>query len=136
MMNDGWKQAEEQQQMQKEEGESLWNQVVKDEQKMEEYLENEYKTMLQELGGGNEEDLTKAWQAASDYEEHTLYSPKVENEYLFKPDNPLLGDPQAYQKALGFYNNGEVREAVMALEAHLQQKNNDSQAWRVLGRIQ
>lgn len=86
---------------------------------MEEYLEAEYKTMLQELAGGNEQDMNKAWQAASDYEENALYSPKQNSEYIFKQNNPFVGDEQAYSKALGFYNAGQVAQAVLALEAHL-----------------
>jgi hypothetical protein len=40
---------------------SIWEQAVKDEGKMDEYLESEYKTMLEQLGEGNEEMLGEAW---------------------------------------------------------------------------
>ncbi len=42
--------------------ESMWEQAVQDEGKMEAYLEQEYKSMLQQLGeGGDGEMLNEAW---------------------------------------------------------------------------
>lgn len=91
-MNAAMNQAEQEQMRDEQKMDSIWEQAVKDEGKMDEYLESEYKTMLEQLGEGNEEMLGEAWQKASDYEENMLYSPKEDKEYRFKENNPFRED--------------------------------------------
>ena len=118
-----------------------WDEAIEDDQKMEEYLEKEYKSMLQQLSMGselNEELLNETWQKAGDYEEHLQYAPSQNKQYNFKDDNPFREDEQTLEKARHFYDQGQTSLAILAFEAHLQKRSEnmaDYQTWKILGTI-
>ena len=79
-------------------------------------------------------DLTEAWQASTDLEEQLVHG-DTKTEYIFNPENPYLNAEFPKNIALEFINKGSNNQAILALEAHLQKHMEDSETWRVLGRI-
>ncbi len=109
-----------------------------DEQNFNQYLDAEYKKILEELENGGAEkykDLfTDSWQRASDLEEHELYR-DASDKYWFSKTNPFMEDAKPLHTAIDLLAKGNPSDAILAMEAHLQKEPEDSQTWRILGRI-
>lgn len=57
----------------------------------------------------------------------------VQFPYNFVPDNPFLALKTPFEDALKLYQEGELRDAIMAFEAEVQRNPQSSEAWRWLG---
>uniref|UniRef100_A0A7S4BWN4 Peroxin-5 n=1 Tax=Chrysotila carterae TaxID=13221 RepID=A0A7S4BWN4_CHRCT len=55
------------------------------------------------------------------------------DEYAFRDDNPFLGQPGLLQRGIELFQAGELRQAILALEAAVQADAEDSIAWQTLG---
>jgi len=56
-----------------------------------------------------------------------------DDSYEFQPNNPFTRDPDALAKGIHYFNEGQLTESVLALEAAVQQDPSNSQAWTSLG---
>jgi len=54
--------------------------------------------------------------------------------YVFQAENPYVGDTQAYEKGMAFFDEGNLGESILALEAAVQQDSMNSVAWTQLGK--
>lgn len=54
-------------------------------------------------------------------------------EYKFKKDNPFLGQPDLLRRGMELFRQGELAQAVLVLEAAVQEHEEDSIAWQTLG---
>lgn len=54
-------------------------------------------------------------------------------EYMFKTDNPYTGQTGLLRTGTILFEKGELAQAVLALEAAVQQQPEDSIAWQTLG---
>ena len=79
-------------------------------------------------------DLSEAWQGATDLEEQLVYG-DFRDKYIWSDPNPYTDVALPLPLAMEFINKGNNNEAILALEAHLQKNENDSERWRLLGRI-
>ncbi|KAM3135554.1 hypothetical protein pb186bvf_012410 [Paramecium bursaria] len=140
-----WQDSEQQHEKQQnltDQYEKFWNDKIEQyEQELgnpetfEQKLEAEYLKILKSMDDQNFEDvLGDAWQKASDLQEFELYRDSTEN-YIFQKENPYLGSEFPLQQALQLVNSGQNVEAILALEAHIQQNAQDANAWRILGRL-
>uniref|UniRef100_A0A6T6AR05 Uncharacterized protein n=1 Tax=Compsopogon caeruleus TaxID=31354 RepID=A0A6T6AR05_9RHOD len=59
-----------------------------------------------------------------------------EGDYEFDEDNPYLGNPEAMNYALRFLKEGDLAEAILALEAVVKAEPRNAVAWHLLGRTQ
>jgi cytochrome c-type biogenesis protein CcmH/NrfG len=57
------------------------------------------------------------------------------DKYIWSENNPYQDVAMPLPLAMDFINKGRNNEAIMALEAHLQKNQDDSERWRVLGRV-
>ncbi|DBB03443.1 hypothetical protein WJX82_005278 [Trebouxia sp. C0006] len=55
--------------------------------------------------------------------------------YVFKANNPFLDDLHSFAKAKSLFRHGILSEAVYALEAEVQRKPGNVDAWRLLGTV-
>lgn len=53
--------------------------------------------------------------------------------YLFTKNNPFLGDPEAFEKGLEFFNDGMLSDAILAFESAVQNDRTDGKSWHYLG---
>lgn len=74
------------------------------------------------------------WQAEQDREEHELHG-DIPHDYKFSEDNPYLSDEKALETAVNLVNSGKTKEAILALESHLQKNSKDVRSWRMLGKL-
>jgi len=105
----------------------------------EEALEEEYKKILEQMEtmdkGGNMEDIfADMWNVEQDVEEYHAYG-DVPEAYKFNIENPFANNPKSLEIASNMLNSGNTRNAILALESHLQQHPEDSNSWRVLGKM-
>lgn len=101
-----------------------------DHENFEQMLEEKYKEVLKEMNL----DMTEAWQAATDLEEEMIHG-DIRDKYAFATQNPYDNAENKKMLALELINKGLNNEAILALEAHLKQNQQDSESWRILGRI-
>ena len=59
----------------------------------------------------------------------------IAEEYVFKPNNPFMNDLHSFAKAKSLFRHGILSEAVYALEAEVQRKPDNVDAWRLLGTV-
>lgn len=59
----------------------------------------------------------------------------IAEEYVFKPNNPFMNDMHSFAKAKSLFRHGILSEAVYALEAEVQRKADNVDAWRLLGTV-
>ena len=59
----------------------------------------------------------------------------IAEDYVFKPHNPFMADMHSFAKAKSLFRHGILSEAVYALEAEVQRKPNNVEAWRLLGTV-
>ena len=59
----------------------------------------------------------------------------IAQEYVFKPNNPFMADMHSFAKAKSLFRHGILSEAVYALEAEVQRKPDNVDAWRLLGTV-
>lgn len=59
----------------------------------------------------------------------------IRDKYAFATQNPYDNAENKKMLALELINKGLNNEAILALEAHLKQNQQDSESWRILGRI-
>ncbi|KAL4481441.1 hypothetical protein ABPG74_007530 [Tetrahymena malaccensis] len=109
-----------------------------DEEGFEEKLDKEYQDVLKYMQeSGDYEELSKAWQKASDLEEQSLYK-DASDRYAFSNANPYLTHENPLHLALEFIASGRPFDAILALEAQIQ-KNPDAPSsantWRLMGRL-
>jgi len=79
---------------------------------------SEFDQLWGKLAGGN---FDGAWEEAAD------------EEYRYRKDNPYLGQADLLARGTELFERGELSEAVLALEAAVQQQPDDSIAWQLLG---
>jgi len=53
--------------------------------------------------------------------------------YEFQLDNPYRDDSEAFQKGMDLFDRGDLPQAILALEAAVQQEPQNSNAWTKLG---
>jgi len=53
--------------------------------------------------------------------------------YEFQENNPFRDDPEAFQKGMDLFDRGDLPQAILALEAAVQQEPQNSNAWCKLG---
>jgi len=58
---------------------------------------------------------------------------KEKQKYNFQGDNKYLNDPEALQKGIAMFDSGNLPEAILALEAAVQQQPDNTTAWTKLG---
>ncbi|KAK9917532.1 hypothetical protein WJX75_005407 [Coccomyxa subellipsoidea] len=56
-------------------------------------------------------------------------------EYKMSQDNAFLQDPQSFAKGKALFQSGLLSEAVLALEAEVQRRPDNVEAWRLLGTV-
>jgi len=57
-------------------------------------------------------------------------------EYAFNTENPFLNEKNNFDKGLELFKSGNLKDAILAFEAHLQGENStDSIAWKSLGQM-
>jgi len=56
--------------------------------------------------------------------------------YAFQAPNPFLKDPEAFQKGIKFFKQGNIPDAILAFEAAVQADPNNSKGWLMLGQAQ
>jgi len=117
--------------------EDIWK-GMEDQYKIEKELEEEYKKMVEQLEKANPEDYEKIfadmWQVQQDREEVELYG-DIPIDYKFNENNPFANEKNPLQTTLNLANQGRTREAILALESHLQKHPNDVNSWRLLGKL-
>jgi len=105
---------------------------------VEHELEEEFKKIqeqMEKIGQGNEEDIfSDMWNVQQDIEEYQAYG-DVPEAYTFSVQNQYANDPKALETASNLLNQGNTKNAILALEAHLQKNPSDANSWRVLGKI-
>jgi len=98
-------------------------------------------TWAEEFGdfaGGGDEDVFKEWERVYGLGQphdvlHHPAGPK--GQYVFAANNPFLGDDQALAKGKDLFRRGVLSEAALALEAEVQARPNNAEAWRLLGTV-
>jgi Cytochrome c biogenesis factor len=94
--------------------------------------------MVEQLEKANPEDYEKIfadmWQVQQDREEVELYG-DIPIDYKFNENNPFANEKNPLQTTLNLANQGRTREAILALESHLQKHPNDVNSWRLLGKL-
>ena len=107
-------------------------------QSMKDWVE-QYRENIQHLKDPEDdwEELEKDWEK---FEARGLgyegYFEERTREYAFREDNPYLNDPTASQLAVEFLSQGQLAEAILALESELQQRPSNAAAWFQLGLCQ
>eukprot|EP01016_Furgasonia_blochmanni_P050659 TRINITY_DN785_c0_g8_i1.p1 TRINITY_DN785_c0_g8~~TRINITY_DN785_c0_g8_i1.p1 ORF type:complete len:741 (-),score=247.46 TRINITY_DN785_c0_g8_i1:79-1968(-) len=106
------------------------------EDEMAKYFEEQYKQLMSHgwFGEESEDVLADAWQKAQNLEEFDLYR-DASDKYNFANDNPYMGQDHNIQTGLQLLEKGKINDAIMALEAHLQQNDKDPVTWRILGKL-
>ncbi|EIE20619.1 TPR-like protein, partial [Coccomyxa subellipsoidea C-169] len=56
-------------------------------------------------------------------------------EYRMSEDNAFLQDPESFAKGKALFKSGLLSEAVLALEAEVQRRPDNVEAWRLLGTV-
>lgn len=79
-------------------------------------------------------DMNEAWQSATDLEEELVHG-DIRQNYVYSKDNPYKDEQNKKQLALQFINRGLNNQAILALQAYTQEQPEDSEGWRILGRI-
>lgn len=101
-------------------------------------LDEEYKKILEQMekaGEGNLEDVfADMWNVEQDIQEYQAYG-DIDADYKFGEQNPFENEAKPLELASNLLNEGDIKSAIMALEAHLQKHPNDSNSWRVLGKL-
>ena len=59
----------------------------------------------------------------------------IAEDYVFKPNNPFMSDMHSFAKAKSLFRHGILSEAMYALEAEVQRKPDNVDAWRLLGTV-
>ena len=54
-------------------------------------------------------------------------------DYSFATDNPLRENKDAFARGVALLEQGELKEAILAFEAAVQQEPDHAEAWRYLG---
>jgi peroxin-5 len=101
-------------------------------------LDAEYQKIVEQMekmNGGNLEDMfSDMWNVEQDIQEYHAYG-EVPEQYKFGDQNPFASEAKPLELASNLLNQGNIRNAILALEAHLQKHPNDSNSWRVLGKL-
>lgn len=58
------------------------------------------------------------------------------HEYLFEENNPFMGDPEAFEKGIALFKEGNLSEAILAFESVVQKDPGHANAWHHLGLVQ
>ena len=108
----------------------------------------ERQATAQAVGAADESDLGAVWQSlkggdyAADWEDIWNKGAEdvtdgdlsdVEEPYRFHENNPHLGGSNLLERGTMHFRRGELQEAILVLEAAVQQKPDDSIAWQTLG---
>ncbi|KAL1528641.1 hypothetical protein AB1Y20_009979 [Prymnesium parvum] len=80
---------------------------------------------------GGISDMEKLWQGLDGLD--SPWDDTYDPEYRFKKDNPYLGQSDLLRRGTALFNQGELSEAVLVLEAAVQASPEDSIAWQTLG---
>lgn len=119
---------------------NAWSQAEKtlDKEELRNQMEQEYKQLLESMDikdpDAINDVIADAWQIAQDIEEGDLYG-EPDQEYRFSQANPYAGLANPLEKASEFVAVGNRREAIMAMESHLQKNPQDGKSWRLLGKL-
>lgn len=93
---------------------------------------------LEELWNESD-DLEKIWEKAmaeaqaADPFEDVWEEAQVNEEYVYKAENPYLSSSENFERGVQLFNAGQLQEAILAFEAEVQQHPENSEAWRLLG---
>jgi hypothetical protein len=105
---------------------------------IEKELEEEYKKVMEQYENADPADYEKMfsdiWNVTQDKEENELYG-EVPETYKFNETNPYLQESNPLSTSLELANKGKTRDAILALESHLQKHPEDVHAWRLMGRL-
>ncbi|KDO20672.1 hypothetical protein SPRG_13424 [Saprolegnia parasitica CBS 223.65] len=84
-----------------------------------------------------EEIWAKAMQEAQmqdPFDDTALWSSQQHNHtYDFQEENPFEHDANAFEMGCRFFAEGQLKDAILAFEASLQESPDHSEAWRMLG---
>lgn len=101
-------------------------------------LEMEYQKIVEQMekmNAGNMEDMfADMWNVEQDIQEYHAYG-DVPEQYKFDSQNPFENEAKPLALASSLLNQGNTKNAILALEAHLQKHPNDGNSWRVLGKL-
>lgn len=106
----------------------------------EKLLDEQYMKVLKELESNPEnmkefnDILADSWQKSTDLEEQLVYK-DVSDVYTFSNQNPFMEVAKPLVASVDLIAQGKTREAILAMEAHLQRNEKDAQTWRILGRL-
>eukprot|EP01097_Dermamoeba_algensis_P009082 TRINITY_DN626_c0_g1_i2.p2 TRINITY_DN626_c0_g1~~TRINITY_DN626_c0_g1_i2.p2 ORF type:complete len:168 (-),score=57.87 TRINITY_DN626_c0_g1_i2:752-1255(-) len=53
--------------------------------------------------------------------------------YHFKNQNPFMDHPSPKEEGLKLFQQGQLDDAILAIEAHVQKNGEDAEAWHYLG---
>ncbi|EGR28043.1 hypothetical protein IMG5_184450 [Ichthyophthirius multifiliis] len=150
LFENAWGQANQEEQKYQQENklpdlDEFWAQKIneyekerEDEDQFTKRLEQEYQDVLKYMNEqGNYDQISDAWQKASDLQEQQLYK-DASDHYQFQANNQYLDHVNPMHLALEFMANGKPFDAILALEAHIQKSDknqNNSNAWRIMGRL-
>lgn len=59
----------------------------------------------------------------------------IPDQYVFSQPNPYVNDESPMELALGLIENGDIPEAILALEAEVVKNPDSSEAWTLLGKL-
>lgn len=106
----------------------------------EKLLDEQYMKVLKELESNPEnmkefnDILADSWQKSTDLEEQLVYK-DVSDVYTFSNQNPFMEVAKPLVASVDLIAQGKTREAILAMEAHLQRNEKDAQTWRILGKL-
>lgn len=86
-------------------------------------------------GGGQEEwmqEYTKMQEALGEQDWAGDFL-QQQNKYTHSEDNPFLVDPNAFDKGLEHFMEGNLPQAILAFEADVQQNEQHADGWKYLG---
>lgn len=96
---------------------------------------SEMESWLQDMRDGEDggatdrKELEAAWEEAAAAES----SQPAELKYALAEDNPYAEDPDAFELGMRLFEEGKLRQAVLAFESVVAKHPEHSEAWRMLG---
>jgi peroxin-5 len=82
---------------------------------------------------GESDELLQAWEESNANLESAWAEATATPSYLFSGDNPFLDAADAFEQGLVLFEQGKLKQAILAFEAVVQQDHTHADGWRMLG---
>jgi peroxin-5 len=86
-----------------------------------------------ETAWADSDELLQAWEASNANLESAWADATAAPSYLFDQENPFLGAADAFEQGLALFEQGKLKQAILAFEAVVQQDQTHADGWRMLG---